>query len=605
MWVVCPAMAQQMDSTLVARYQLAESYLRAGQFDRAITLLEDLYETSPSTFVFYEKLKEAHESMKQYDEAILLVEQRMKLESVPVQLTAEKARLYFLKGEEIRAYEIWDEALALLPENANSYRLVYQSLYNVRLFERAIGVLEQGRVNLNSEDLFQMDLAYLYSLTGAYPQSISEYLGLLQKNERQLSFVRSRLGRFIDQEGMLDKIIPVAEESVRTEPLNRSFRELLGWLYLENEQFEDALNVYRAIDRLESESGSVLFTFAQQAADAGAYEAASEAFAEILERYPDSPASPEAQVGVGDMHEKHARELGERPFDEAGNRTPAPHFEASLDAFRVFLQNYPNHPYYPEVLQRIGSLQQDVFINLGDAEATLLEVRTNYPTSTASDRADFDLGRIAIMRDDLEKARLLFSRLVEKLRIGELAEKARYETALLHFYRGEFDAALTLAQVMNENTSTDVANDAIELKILLFENRGPDSTNATLLQYARASLLERQRSFDSAIATLDSLIFQGGSHPLIDEARYLKATTLRNIGKSEEALAALLEFPLIHPDSYLVDKSLFTAAEIYEIELQNDDLAVNTYNRLLTEYPGSLLANKARERIRDIRGDGT
>ena len=600
-----PADAQQIDSTLVARYQLAESYLRAGQFDRAITLLEDLYETSPTTFVFYEKLKEAHESLKQYDEAIALVDARIKTESLPVQLTAEKARLMFLKGDENGAYTIWDEALNLSPQNANTYRVVYQSLYNVRLFERAVDVLERGRAALDSQELFQMDLAYLYSLTGDYAESMQEYIGLVEQNERQLSFVRSRLGRFVDQEGMLDKVIPVNEEAVRRAPLNRSFRELLGWLYLENEQYDAALDVYRAIDRLESESGNVLFTFAQQAADASAYETASKAFAEILERYPDSPAAPEAQVGVGEMHEQHARELAERAFDEKGNRISAPHFEASLEAYRIFLQKYPNHPYYPEVLQRIGRLQQDVFINLGAAESTLLEVLNNYPTSAASEQADYDLGRIAVMRGDLEKARLLFSRLVDRLRIGELAEKSRYELSLLHFYRGEFDAALTLSQVMNENTSTDVANDAIELKVLLVENRGPDSLDTPLKLYARASLLERQRAFEMAIASLDSLIFNAGNHPLIDDARFLKAATLRKIGRTDEALAALLEFPLIHPDSYLVDKSLFSAAEIYEIELRDDDLAVDTYSRLLSEYPGSLLATKARERIREIRGDGT
>lgn len=599
------ASAQRVDSTLMARFQLAESYLRAGQFDRAISLLEDLYDASPATHIFYEKLKEGYENVKKYDEAIALVDERIVLDANPVVLLSEKGRLQFLKGDEQDAYTTWDQAIDASPNHVNSYRVVYQSLTRVRLFERAVEVLERGRKQLKSTDHFQMDLAYLYSLTNAHDKSMSEYVALLRNNDRQLSFVRSRLGKFIDQEGMLDKGIPIVESAVREEPLNRSFRELLGWLYMENEQYDEAFDVYRAIDRLEQENGNVLFSFAKQAADAGAYEAASAAFAEILDRYPDAPSAPEAQMGIGEMHEQRAESLMERAYDQADNRIPAPNYEKSLSAYRVFLQEYPTHVYFPEVLKRIGRIQQDVFFNLGDAEATLRSVLEDYSSSQAANDANYDLGRIAVMRGELEQARLIFSRIEEQLRIGELAEKARYQLALIHFYKGEFDASLTLSQVMNENTSTDVANDAIELKILLFENKGPDSLNSALQLYASASLAKRQRLFDVTLSRLDSLLLQYGSHPLADDTRFLKASTLRETGRTEEALASLLEFPLIHPRSFLVDQSLFAAAEIYELELGNEDLATETYSRLLTEYPGSLLANKARDRIRLLRGDGT
>ena len=598
------AAAQQIDSTLVTRYQLADSYLRAGQFDRAITLLQDLYEESPATYVFFEKLREAYESVKRYDDAILLVEERIPRDANLVGLTAEKARLLFLKGEENVAYDTWREAINAAPNQVNTYRLVYQSLSRVRLFEKSVEVLEEARQTLANQEHFQIDLAWLYSLTGQYDKSMTEYIGILSKNERQLSYVRSRLGRFVEQADVLEEGIPVVEEAVRVNPLNRSYRELLGWLYLEAKRFEEAFDVYRAIDRLEQEQGNVLFTFAQQAADAAAYEISSRAYAEILDRYPDSPAAPEAQLGLARMHEKHAQDLLERAFDEAGNRIPAPNYESALENYRIFLQQYPSHSAYPEVLQRIGRLQQEVFYALGDAESTLLEVIEGYPTSAAYQEANYDLGQIAIMRGDLSKARLVFSRIEDELRIGELAERARYELALIHFYQGEFDAALTLAQVMNENTSTDVANDAIELKVLLFENKGPDSLNTPLNIYAKASLASRQRLHDQALNMVDSLMIQFGNHPLMDDARFLRATILREVGKTELALRSFLELPLIHPESFLVDRCLFAAAEVYEFELGDEDLAIDTYNRLITEYSGSLLVSKARERIRILRGDG-
>jgi len=595
-----------IDSTLVARFQLADTYLRGAQYDRAIALLEDLYATSPTTSVFYEKLKEAYENVKRYDDAIALVADRLAQEATgnPTMLLSDKARLFFLKGEEQTAYTFWDEALAGSSGNQNAYRIIHTSMLQVRLFDKAIEVLEQGRQATAQPTLFQADLAFLYGLTGLHEQAMEEYLGLLAINERQLNYVRNRLSRSLEQEGALPAIIAVAERGVRKTPLNRSYRELLAWLYMEAEQYPKAFNEYRAIDRLEKENGRVLFDFAQRAADASAYDIALEAFDEVLSRYPEAPVAADAQMGLAEMHQRWAEKTRERLFDERGKRVPAPHYEATLENYRTFLQQFPTHPYYPEVLRRIGRLQQDVFFNLGEADATLNEVTLRYPNSQAAHQAHYDLGRIALIRGELEQARLIFARLVEQLRIGELAEQARYEQALIHFYRGEFEAAKTLVQVLDENTSTDVANDAIALKVQLLTDLGPDSLNTPLRQFGEASLMLRQRRVNEVVQRMDELLADFGFHPLADDARFLRATAMREAGRAEEALAAFGELPLIHPESPLADRSLFQVAEIQEQDLNDPDGAMVTYTQILTHYPGSLLLPEVRLRIRALRGDG-
>jgi len=594
-----------VDSSLVARFQLADTYLNGAQYDRAITLLEDLYATSPSTYVFYEKLKVAYESVKRYDAAIRLVDDRLQEEgpSDPTVFLADKARLLFLKGDEQDAYALWDDMVARASGNQNAYRIIYGSMLEVRLFDRAIAVLEQGRAAVREPSLYQADLAYLYSVTGRHEKAMEEYLGLLALNDRQLNYVRNRLSRSLEQEGALNASIAVVERGVRQSPLNRSYRELLAWLYLEARDYAKAFNEYRAIDRLEQEHGRVLFDFARRVADAGAYETALEAFDEVLTRYPDSPVAADARLGLAEMHQRWAETTREGLFDEHGNRLPAPHYEAALETYRTFLQDFPAHPYYPEVLRRIGRLQQDVFFNLGEAGATLTEVTQRYPNSQAAHQAEYDLGRIALVRGSLEEARLIFARLVEELRIGELAEQARYEQALIHFYRGEFEAAKTLVSVLDENTSTDVANDAIALKVLLLENRGPDSLDTPLRVFGEASLLLRQRRSAEVVKHMDELL-DVGAHPLADDARFLRAQALRESRRYEEAFSAFGELPLIHPDSPLADRSLFQAAEIQELELSDREGALETYTQILTHYPGSLLMPEIRLRIRALRGDG-
>ena len=594
------ASGQGLDSTLVTRYQLAESYLRAAQFDRAIALLEGLVERSPDTYVFFDKLREAYESVKRYDEAIALVDARLVPGEAGSPLRAEKARLQYLKGDEEAAMATWDEAISEAPDRPGSYLVVYRSLMQMRLFEKAVEVLEYGRHQIGNEELFQTDLAYLFSLTGRHADAAREYIAVLEQNERQITFVRGRLSQQIEQEDVITASIDAAEGAVRRDPLNRAFRELLGWLYLEAGRYEEALDTHRAIDRLEDEQGRVLYAFAQQASDAGAYGAALAAYQEILDRYPDAPSAPEARSATGMLYERWADRMS-----NAGQANADSLYREAMAAYGRFIDAHRGHELLQEAYMRMGRIHREVFQDLDSAEAAFTTVQTDWPGSATADRASFELARLAVLRDDMGQAQTRYARLADRLRTGELAEAARFELALIHFYRGEFDAALSLTESMKENTSADVSNDAIALKVLLVENRGPDSTDAPLRGLARARLGVRQQRFADALRETDEILASLGNHPLLDEVMFERAGILSRLGRPAEAVAAFHEFPLVHPQSHLADRALFEAARIQSEVLGEDGAATETLTRLLTDYPGSLLAAEARTRIRTLRGDGT
>lgn len=598
------ARAQAVDSLQLARFQLAESYLRAGQFDRAIGLLEDLYQGNPETSLFHARLIQAYESVKRYDDALALLDAHIqRLGRADASLLSERGRLRYLKGDEAGALASWDEALLQARANPVVYRIVYQSLVQVRLLERAIEVMTTARQALGDPDQFAAELAALYAQTGRYAPAMEEYLRMLVADPRRLSYVQTRLARSPDPKTALSEGLPLLERAIRQDPLNRALRELAAWAYLEDAQYDQALDAARAIDRLEQEQGAVLFDFALRATDARAYPAAQRAYEEILSRYAEAPTAPEAQMGLAELHERWAREW-QRVKDAERTAKARHHFEAARDAFRTFTERYPNHTAYPEALRRLGRLQQDVFFDLAAAEATFTRVAESFPNTQAADLARYDLGRIAVLQGRLDEARLTFAQLEERLRLGELAEQARFELALLHFYRGEFESANVLAQALNLNTSTDMANDAIELKVLLNENKGPDSLSTPLRQFAEAQLLQRRRKPAEALARVDALLAAYPQHALVDDARYLRAELLRELGQPQEALALLLALPEASPQSFLADRALFAAADLQEHDLADAQAAIATYTRLIVTYPGSLLVPEARLRLRTLRGDG-
>ncbi len=81
----------------------------------------------------------------------------------------------------------------------------------------------------------------------------------------------------------------------------------------------------------------------------------------------------------------------------------------------------------------------------------------------------------------------------------------------------------------------------------------------------------------------------------------MRASVLRDQGRADSAEAAFAELPLLFPQSPLADRSLFEAARLQEEALGQPESALATYTKLLEAYPSSLLASRARERIRALQ----
>lgn len=583
---------QSQDSTQLRRFQMADSYVRAGEFEQAIQILEQLYDESPRNLSFYRKLKDAYESVKRYDDALRLVESRIDGSPTPA-LLSDKARLLHLQGNRAAADSTWDRAIALAPEQSRTYRTVYQTLVNIRRFKKAIDVLHRGREALGRPDAFRTELAQLYGLDGQHEEAMREYVSLLENAPQRASFVRNRLQTFVEQGEAIEASIRVLETTVQDAPLNRAYRELLAWLHMEVNNYAAAFDVYRAIDRLEQQQGRVLFNFGQQAVNAREFDVATRAFSTILDEHPESEVAPTVQRSLGDAYRKWAQSGA----DSTSARQDTSLYQNAADAYETFLQSYPAHEQYPNVLLKLGTLQLDVYQNLDRAEETLTQLVENHPETEAAEEGQFHLARIALFRDSLDRARLLFARIARTAQQSALADRAQYELALLHFYRGEFDGAMARSRAISQNPGTDVANDAIDLKVLIQENRGPDSLNAALQVFAEARLHHRQRKYETALARLDTLVQRHPAHPLVDNARFVQANVhlaRRDTAATLDAFGALVDH---HPQSPYADRSLYRTGILLESQ-GNDEAARETYNQLLTDYPKSLRASEARSRLR-------
>ncbi len=596
-----PALAQE--DANARKFRLAESFLRNGKLDRAANLLEDLVSADPFSFIYFDRLKSAYINLKEYDKAIAITETR-RGESRDQGLFAELGSLHYQKGDFENAKRYWNEAIAISPSSPQSYRVVYYSMNANRAFEDAISLLIDGREKLSAPKEFRSDLGHLYGLVGDHGNAISEYLNLIVEQPEQIGYVKRRLSRITEQAGVLNESIPPVQKAIQDNPLNRQVRELAAWLYFEGGLYEQAFKTNQAIDILEKENGRTLYVFAKNAMSAEAYPVALKAFQKVLELYPDAPAAANSRFATAQLYIKEGRGKDESGYDSRGNRIAAQNFDMARSVLLEFLQKHSKDGRAPDALFELAKLESDVYFRLGESESMLKEIQSKYPGHPAADLSAFQLGSIALMKDDLVTARLEFSRLEKNLRTGELAESARFQIAMIDFYSGQFESATILTKAVDTNTSTDMANDAIELKILLQENRGPDSLDTALVHFARASLLQRQRSFDAANALLRQIEKEFPEHALEDEVHYKRAEIARAKGDLQNAIDLFSSIPELYPKSYLCDVSLKNVGEILEKDLGDIDAAMAIYSSILDKYPGSLLAPDLRDRIRKLRGTG-
>ena len=576
---------------------LARRMIEAGQTGSAVNLLEDLLAENPRALPVYSRLLQAYEAARRFDDALALVDARIEMDGPSVFLLAQRGASLYKAGQPEAAMQAWDDALALDPDREQTYRTVSTSISSLRLFTEAADVLDRGRVHLGRDDLYLLERAHLYGLGGEYRTSASLYLDVLAAQPEAVGTVQARLARLVESAGALDGFDEAIRQSVSDDPFSLAFRQMEAWVALERQEYARALDATRAADRLARGDGATVFQFAQAALAADALDEADRALDHILERYPQGPLVAPSLLERARIAVARAEIAGESTA--AGGPTPL--YDRARDALTQFTQDYPNRPETAEALRLLADLYLEVFRQPDEAEDTLNRlIASTYDAQTVG-QARLDLGAVALQRGDLFEARDRFQSVEDRLRIGPQAEQARYELALIDFYEGFLFSALARAEAMDDNTAADVANDAVGLRLTLDENAGPDSTNRALRQYGRAALLHRRGMETQALATLDSLHADDPSHPLADEVLVLRAHALRALGQSEAALAALARIAAEHPRSYFLDRALFLSGEIHEFTLADPEAALRAYEQLLDRYPGSLLAPRARERLRALR----
>jgi tetratricopeptide (TPR) repeat protein len=587
--------AFSQDADKMMKLRLAQNFEEADEWERAVTLYEELYKSEPANYIFLDGLRRSYTQLKEYDKAIGIIRRWFITHPRDINLMTTLGGLYYDSGNETAADSVWKVVLSLDPNNVQSYRIVANEMMQHRLYEQCIRTYIDGRTMSKSEVLFADELGSIYAALQQYTSATQEYLRLVKKNPDQLSFVQSRLSAFILKPEALRATSEIVKAEVKISSDNIALHRLYVWLLMEERRYDSALEHYRIIDRLANANGSELFNFAQQLNQEHASAAAAEAFKEIINRFDKSGLLPYARFG-------YARAL-EELSNEADTLAPKsqPTYRDAIQIYESIAAAQDHPDLAVQSLFRIGIIKFEKLFDLDGALSAFNKIKEFPNTMNILYDAAIKNGEVQIARNDLVGARKEFEKIAE-LPLVVYQDQAVFKLAELNYFEAQFDTSLSLLKRFDTNLDTDLTNDALQLQYFIQENI--TSSLPALIEFAKADLQMRQRKYPESLSRFRDIVKQYPTTLLIDDAMMKIGELHLKLKQTNEAIAAFRFIADSIQLSILKDRAQFRIAEISENVLHNKVLAITAYEKLLERFPNSLYAEQARKRIRLLRGDG-
>jgi TolA-binding protein len=218
-------------------------------------------------------------------------------------------------------------------------------------------------------------------------------------------------------------------------------------------------------------------------------------------------------------------------------------------------------------------------------------------------RAKLALADYLLVADNVWDATLYYSQVEKMYSNAPLGHEAKFRNAKLSFYRGDFEWAKAQLDVLKSSTTELIANDAMQLSLLIQENTGLDSIEKPMRLYAEADLYIFKGMYAEATVKLDSITKEYPNHSLADEVLMARASIAFKKRDYATALGYYEKVYTNYSKDILADDAIYQAAILNEKYLNNKEKAKTLYQKLILEYPGSVYAVEATDHYRKLRGD--
>ncbi|HNQ26420.1 MAG TPA: tetratricopeptide repeat protein [Aquaticitalea sp.] len=566
---------------------LIEGYFKKGEFEKALVGYQQLYKRNPSNSYLLQLIK-THQQLKQYGEAEKLIKERMAIDKTPM-LLIELGYNHQLQGDTEAAKNLYDDALAKIDENPNYVYAVGRQLEEHSLLDQAIAAYKKAMA-LNPNNNFDIQLAQIYAEQGRMEDMFLSYLHFIEDKPDFINNAKRAFGDFVsenrDNENntILKKLLL---KKIQTQPHDYWY-ELLSWLFVQEKDYQKSFTQEKALYKRNPESLDRIVELAVMAHNDNQDNAAMVIFQFVLETAQDIDTKLIANQYLLDIAVENASEKDhpainkkyEQLFNEYGTYEQTLSLQISYADFLAFHLKKPD--------EASAFLKKSLQLKLSPFQQASVKLK---------------LGDILVLQEKFNEALIYYTQIQTNLKNSTISQEARFRVAKTSYYKGDFDWAESQLKILKASTSQLIANDALDLKLLISDNKYEDSLRTALKLYAKADLLSFQNRNAEAIALLDKILTEHKGESIEDEALLKQAKLYEEKQQYDKAIANYQSIIANYGDGILADDALFFLGELYSEVLGEPEKAKTMYEQILFNHQDSIYAVEARKKFRMLRGD--
>lgn len=572
---------------------VARHYWANGQADSALVAYRVAYEEAPFDVKIYEEYLEKLSESSRYDEAQKLVEYMQEIRRNDPAITLDLADVLAKKGDQRGSKKV----LSDLIENGAKLsdfdlKKLGDALIMRRRNEEALKLYELAAKA--GRQAFDSELIRLYLETGNLEKVFPVYHRMYPYQQGIEQDIRARLALILENKPELRPQIEASLKKLSTKDReNKSlYASLMSWLAQQDGSQAEVLDQLIALDRKDRGSTiAQIMETGRSAFDNRSYTAANKAFDYIVRNAEDPHYKAQASRFL--MQSQYHQLASIRPIDTAMVR------RTEQMMHQYFNQN-------PEAKTQIEYLwYMDVLgkYNKNPEEAARLLTEVVEASRVSKEylgMAKLAIGDYQLLSGKVWEANLTYAQVDKLFKQDKMGEEARYKQALLAFYRGDFTWSQTQLNVLKASTTELIANDAMNLSVMITENTVTDTSAVPLKMFAAADLMIFQYQYQEADSILNELLAQLTESDLIDDIWMLQASIAKEEGDFSKALKLYSQVAEQYKEGVLADDAMMQMGEIQELYLKDKSAARKVYEDLILEFPGSTLAGTARNRLAAI-----
>ncbi|MBL85667.1 MAG: hypothetical protein CMO82_03290 [Winogradskyella sp.] len=568
---------------------LADSYYKKGEFKKALVIYENLNKEKPYNYNYLFKLIDVHQQLEQFDAAQNILIQRLEKRRNPT-LIVELGYNYQLKDSLEKAKTLYKEAIDYIDEKPNYVYSVAKKFEDHSLLEEAIQVYDKGKVLMPNQN-YSIQLARIYGDQGNIEKMFENYIEYIAYRPNYINNIKRAVSDFISENKDNENNLYLRRlllKKIQQEP-NPYWYEFLSWLYVQEKAYNKSFIQEKALYKRNPESLDRIIELAVTALNDNDSETSKDIFNYVLETTQDPTTALTAHQYILEIDTQNATSKKELDvIDEAYNKL--------FDQFGKSELTLPLQLAYGEFLafhlkdtkSATSFLRKSMKLNISEFQEAQVKLL---------------LADILVLQERFNEALIFYSQIQLSLKNSTISQEARFKVAKTSYYKGDFDWAESQLKILKSSTSQLIANDALDLKLLISDNKWEDSTQTALKYYAKADLYSFQNKTDEAISLLDKILEEHKGESIIDQALFQQAKLFEKKKQYNKAEANYLKIIADYREDILADDAHYYLAELYNTHLAKPEEAKQLYEKIIFDFEDSIYFIESRKKFRMLRGD--